>query len=212
MSFCKSKKLIFNNRQKIFRADAMPIFGRKKKPELVQEAKELVERLEKEEKVEKAKVVKPSPQTAVQQPPVSAQPVVSMQPGAPTQPAPVEAAAAEEKQEKPEFAPLFVRLNRYRQILRTMNYLKNTIAMVRSGLAILKEMDKLREENLKLIESSVEKVEKRLLSLDSEFMRPSGYEEEMPELQLQDVGSLEDTLTDLKTQIDQLKAELERMA
>lgn len=116
----------------------------------------------------------------------------------------------EKEPKKPSFAPLFVKLTRYKQILNAMNYLKTTMVMIRNTFSILNELERLKAENLKMIQSAMEKVEKRLLTLDSEFMRPSGFTEELPELH--DVESLEATIADLKSQIDQLKTELERMA
>lgn len=114
------------------------------------------------------------------------------------------------KPERPEFAPLFVRLNRYKQILHEMNYLKTTMGMVKNSLSILNELDRLRKDNLKIIQEAVGKVEKRLLTLDSEFMRPSGFTERVPEIR--DVESLEVTMADLRREIDRLKGELEQIA
>jgi len=116
----------------------------------------------------------------------------------------------EEVREKSSFAPLFVKLDRYRQILNTMNYLKNTMNMIKNTLSILNELEKIKSENLKLIEDTIEKADKKILTLDSEFMRPSGFIEDMPELS--DVESLEATLVDLREQVNQLKSELRSMA
>jgi len=91
-----------------------------------------------------------------------------------------------------------------------MNYLKNTMNMVKNTFSILNELEKIRMENLKLIQDTVEKADKKILTLDSEFMRPSGFIEDMPELT--DVESLEATLVDLREQVGQLKSELKNMA
>jgi hypothetical protein len=119
---------------------------------------------------------------------------------------------AQEKEQSPSFAPLFVKLTRYKQILSTLNYLKMSINLIKNQLAILSELDKLREENIKLLDSTTKRVGERLSTLDSEFMRPSGFMEEIPEMQMQDVESLESTLTDLKSQIEHLKSEVETIA
>jgi len=93
-----------------------------------------------------------------------------------------------------------------------MNYLKMSINLIKNQLSILSELDRLREENLKLLHSAVNRVNNRLMKLDSEFMRPSGFMEEMPELQMQDAESLESTIADLKGQIEHLKSEVETIA
>lgn len=113
-------------------------------------------------------------------------------------------------EEKASFAPLFVKLDRYRQILSTMNYLKNTMNMVKNTFSILNELEKIRMENLKLIQETIEKADKKILTLDSEFMRPSGFTDEIPEFA--DAESLEATLVDLRNQVGQLKSELKNMA
>ena len=124
----------------------------------------------------------------------------------PTEPQPTEPELEEEQ--RPSFAPLFVKIDRYRQILNTMNYLKNTMMLVKNNFAILSELERLREENLRLIESTLERMEKKVVSLDSQFMRPSGFVEE----DVQDVGALDATVADLSGQIEDLKAQLQSIA
>lgn len=115
----------------------------------------------------------------------------------------------ETKEEKPTFAPLFVKLDRYKQILTTMNYVKTALVMVKNSLSILDELDKIRSENLSVVRDALDKVEKSMLTLDSEFLRPSGFHEETS--QLNEVASLSVTIDDLKGQIEQLKSELGSM-
>lgn len=160
----------------------MALFGLKKKKG-VKEAKDVIKELDKEEKL----LEKRMPEAEAMTPPPKA-----------------------EKKQKPEFAPLFVRINKYKQILHTMNYMKTTINAVKSSISILKELDKLRDENLRMVEGAVNTVEQRMLTLDSSFMRPSGFVEQVP--QLQDVESFGVTLEDLRSQINQLKSQIESLA
>jgi len=194
----------------------MPLFGRKRKEE-IQEVKEAVQlpTLEKimgqvqipPEQKPVEKLVQKMPEVSIPKVPEH-----NMFERAPVRveriPARVEE-VKEEVKERSSFAPLFVKLDRYRQILNTMNYLKNTMNMVKNTFSILNELEKIRMENLKLIQETIEKADKKILTLDSEFMRPSGFIEEMPELT--DVESLEATLVDLREQVGQLKSELKNM-
>jgi hypothetical protein len=162
----------------------MALFGLKKSRE-VKEAREIIKELEKEEReTEKVSIKEEAPVP--------------------------EAKPEAEQKVASEFAPLFVRIDKYKQILQTMNYLKTTMNAVKSSLSILKELDTLRQENLKMVEDAVVKVEDRLAGLDSNFMRPSGFSEEVPELR--HVENVEITLDDLKGQINQLKAQIEGFA
>jgi hypothetical protein len=115
------------------------------------------------------------------------------------------------KQERPAFAPLFIKLDRYKQILNSITELKTTLVLVKNSFSVLNELEKLKNENLKMIEKAMERVDKRISALDSEFLRPSGYHEELPE-ELYGIESLEATLVDLRGQVDQLKTELRNLA
>ena len=81
--------------------------------------------------------------------------------------------------------------------------------MLKNSLQILSELEKLREDNLKLISENVKNLERRIAKLDSDFLRPSGFHEQLQEIQ--DIQSIEGTIIDLKTQIERLRAELERI-
>ncbi len=116
----------------------------------------------------------------------------------------------EAKESKPTFAPLFIKLERYKQILEIMEYLKNTMGMIRNNFAVLAELEKLRADNLKMIQMTVEKVEKKLKELDSEFLRPEGFEEKTEEYR--DITELQTTLSNLDKKIKDLQSELEKYA
>ena len=124
-------------------------------------------------------------------------------------PKPLEEQEMKEEQ-KSSFAPLFVKIDRYRQILSTMNYLKNSIMLIKNNFAILNELENLRAENVKLLQETLERLDKKISSLDTQFLRPSGFMEDMEEAQ--DAGALEATLSDLSGQIEEMKAQLQSLA
>jgi hypothetical protein len=123
-----------------------------------------------------------------------------------------------EEGEKPSFAPLFIKIDRYRQILSAVGHLKTTMIMIKNSLITLSELDKARDETFKLVQDAIEKLEGRLNSLDQELVRPSGFHDkttpydatEKP--QYQDVETIEATIADLKGQIEQLKTELDSVS
>jgi len=119
--------------------------------------------------------------------------------------------APEEKmqpQEKPTFAPLFVKIDRYKNILKSMSELKTTLSLMRNSFAVLDQMEQLKVENMKLISNALDKVEKKLIALDAEFLRPSGFHDEMNEQY--ETESLQGVVSDLQSQIQQLKNEMQR--
>ena len=115
------------------------------------------------------------------------------------------------KEERPVFAPLFVKIDRYRNILTALGQLRTSVVMVRNSFSTLNELEKARFETLKLIEDAIEKVDKKLASLDTELLRPAGYHTELTN-EYQDVETVQATVADLKGQIAQLKDELGSMA
>ncbi len=114
-------------------------------------------------------------------------------------------------EEKPEFAPLFVKINRYSSVLNLLNDLKATVMMVKNTIVVQKEIERLAEENRKLIEDGVNKIDDRLMRLDSEFMRPKGFKEQF-NLPGEAKPGLESVVDELKSQVDDLKSELENIS
>ena len=166
------------------------IFFRKKKEEDVQEIKSLVEGrgFAEEPKIEEPKeAILPVPMVEQLAPKVLEEP------------------------KRPTFAPLFVKIDKYRSVLNSINDLKTTVMMIKNALGMQKQIEGLRDENRKLLELAINKIDKRILALDSEFLRPQGYEEEFPPPAYETSG-LEGVVDDLKKQIEGLKSELQTIS
>lgn len=73
---------------------------------------------------------------------------------------------------------------------------------------LYKELERTRDENVNLIQSGINKIDKKLLALDAEFLRPRGYIEQLP-THIHESEGLEGAVDNLKSQIDDLKSELE---
>jgi hypothetical protein len=117
--------------------------------------------------------------------------------------------------ERPAFAPIFIKLDKYRSILNSINELKRAMITIRNILGFLTEMEKLRGDALKMIRESVAKVDKRLTALDAEFLRPTGFREEYPREEMYRVeaepGALGGLIADLRSRVERLRADLESM-
>ncbi len=114
--------------------------------------------------------------------------------------------------EKPTVAPLFVKMDRYRQILTTIGNLKTSLMIVKNSLATLKQIEKVRDDTFGIVDDVIEKMDDKLIDLDNNLLRPAGFhdsEESSPEKQ--DIRSIEATVADLQGQIEQLKSELGKM-
>ena len=67
-------------------------------------------------------------------------------------------------QEPTVSAPLFVKIEKYRNILNNLNDLKATVLMLKNALIVQKEIERTRDENINLIQSGINKIDKKLLS------------------------------------------------
>jgi len=109
------------------------------------------------------------------------------------------------------FAPLFVKIDRYRSLLDTIKDIKTMIIMMKNALGVQKQIEGMRNENRKFLETAIDKIDKKILLLDSDFLRPRGYEEEFTP-PIHKTESLEGVVEDLKKQIEGLKSELKTIS
>jgi small-conductance mechanosensitive channel len=114
------------------------------------------------------------------------------------------------RESRKEFPPLFVKLERYEEILNTLNEVKNTLNSLKNSFFILNESERIRTETIELIKESIDKVERRVVALDEVLLKPPGYEE-MPQTEEFKTDEMRDVLSTLRLQIDQLKQELESL-
>lgn len=112
---------------------------------------------------------------------------------------------------QPTAAPLFVKIDRYRNLVTSLGAIKSGIGLLRTSLATLNELDKAKQQNMSVIQGTVEKIEKRIQTLDRELVRPSGFSAPSSPEDYQDVHSVGATVADLRGQIQQLRSELEQM-
>jgi len=104
--------------------------------------------------------------------------------------------------------PLFIKLEKYEEILNTMTEMKNILNSLKNSFFILNENDKIRSETIEIIKEGIERMEQRTAALDSVLLKPPGYEE-MPAGEEEKTDEMRDVLSTLRLQIDQLKQELE---
>ena len=171
----------------------MPLFGNKKKKEMADEIREAVV---KEEEYPGTEII---PITRTPHPP---------------QPRPIQ--KIPEETSGP--APVFMKLERYKDVLREFEVIKAAIDNLRNSFSALLEMERMRSDNMELMKEAIDGVEKGLLSLDRVFVRPEGLDVPRHELK---AGTRKDkprskgmdtTISDLKSQIDELKEKLKEVA
>jgi valyl-tRNA synthetase len=100
--------------------------------------------------------------------------------------------------------PLFVKLEKYEEILRSIDELKEVLSLIKGSFSLFEESEKIKIETIKTIEKNIDKIEEKISSIDSTLARPSYEKEEKPKL-----VEAKDSLSELKLQIEKLKREMQ---
>ena len=143
-------------------------------------------------------------------PPVDVQ---SISANIPVGPLPTDVKKLGQIEDMPEdLTPVFVKISKYRDILNSVNYVRMGFNLIKNQIAILSKLQKLQRQNMELLYTALEKVSTQLTKLDSDFTKPVDFMKEVSEMKLDDVKGLEKTIGDLKSQIEQLRGDVEAMA
>ena len=111
----------------------------------------------------------------------------------------------ETKKEKEEYSiPLFVKIERYEEILSVLDELKILIRDVSNAISMLNEIEKMRSENLEVIQRSFEKLREKIEYFDSKFKKPRIMKESISK---EEISSIEENLNKLKSELEKMKLE-----
>ncbi len=109
-------------------------------------------------------------------------------------------------------APVFIKVSKYKDIVNNVNYLKMGFNLMRNQMAILSKLENLQKENMKLMYSVIEKINKKIEKLDSDFSRPIDFMKEVSDMKMDEIEDMGHAMKDLKLQISKLKNEVEAMS
>ena len=107
-------------------------------------------------------------------------------------------------------APLFVKVEKYKEMLRSIREMLAFVSGVKQLFAVLNEIEAVRVDAINIMRATVQRLEKNMIQIDSELLRPKGFEfeEKVPESELYHI---EDSLNDLQKQLGTLKKDLEEL-
>ena len=108
-----------------------------------------------------------------------------------------------------DFAPLFVKVDKYKETLTTIQEMKIFVSGIKQLFTILHELETVRTDAVKIMRATIQRLERNLLEMDTELLRPKGFE--LSELRHEDleVHNIEDSLGDLQKQLASLRKELQ---
>lgn len=110
-------------------------------------------------------------------------------------------------EEEEEFAPLFVRIGKYRQILQNIEEVKNSLQDLRDLFALMNEVDQTKREGMKELRQGISQLADALISMDEKFIRPAGSEETLEEPK----SEVSITVENLRDQLEDVRSELNRI-
>lgn len=111
--------------------------------------------------------------------------------------------------ERPRFAPLFVKIDRYQEVLGTIDELKATLLGVRDLLNLMQQLDKIRLEAEALMQKNIQEIVVGISNMDKEFVRPKGVEMEEHAMPKFESGKVENYVGELQRELDNLRSQLQ---
>jgi len=127
-----------------------------------------------------------------------------------TEPLPHEVVDLEKMiEETPKIAPIFVRVDKYKEILSHLQELKTTIKNLEGALAVRKAVHKINAESDEVIEKALQKFAESTSLFGREFVTPRGAENFAKVSEKEDV--VDDTISQISDEITKLKQELEKI-
>lgn len=116
-----------------------------------------------------------------------------------------------EKEVPEESAPLFVKVEKYEEILRNVREMMAFVSGIKQLFAILNEIESVRSDAIKIMRATVQRLEKDMIQIDSELLRPKGVEVGEKEPGEAELYHIEDSLSDLQKQLATLRRDLQEL-
>jgi len=110
-----------------------------------------------------------------------------------------------EKQES--VAPIFVKVEKYKEVLEELQEIKSYIGTIKQLFLMMSELEATRSDAMNIMKASVQRLEKAISEVDTELLRPVGYEA-FPHGEIE-IRHIEDSLINLQRQLSTLRQELD---
>lgn len=107
-------------------------------------------------------------------------------------------------------APLFVKIEKYYDILKDVQEMKTFLSGTKHLYQILEEVENVRNDTLKIMRATIQRLEKSVVEMDSGLLRPMEGQYPTPQ-EAPEVRHIEGSLNELQSQLDVLKKELQSM-
>ncbi len=123
--------------------------------------------------------------------------------------APVFSAPSHAEEPKTFSAPLFVKVDKYREILSSVQEMKIFVSSTRQLFNVLHELETVRSDAISIMKATIQRLEKSVIEIDSGLLRPRGVSEIAHGNA--ETQHLENSLTELQAQLAGLRKELQEL-
>ena len=106
---------------------------------------------------------------------------------------------------------LFVKVDKYREVLTTLQELKLFVSGVKHLFGIMHEIEAVRTDAMNIMRATVDRLEKSIIEIDSELLRPRGVTLTDYDRTGSEITHVEQSLTDLQNQLSDLRRQLQGM-
>lgn len=111
--------------------------------------------------------------------------------------------------ESVRLAPLFIKIDRYKEVLEKLNGLKLTLNNLDMIIKLKRDVEKVKIESDKLFEEAVEKFGHTVMEFDREFKKPEAIEPFIKKAQDQQV---DEYVNQLQSELDKLEEHLKSIS
>ncbi|MFH1631185.1 MAG: hypothetical protein ABIA21_03110 [Candidatus Aenigmatarchaeota archaeon] len=111
------------------------------------------------------------------------------------------------KREMMGVAPMFIKVEKYKEIIDALQEIKNFSNGIKQLFVALTEIESIRNDAMKMLRVSVQRMEKATVDIDQELLKPIGVDI-YPHGEAER-GYLESSMVELQEQIAKLRSELQ---
>lgn len=115
------------------------------------------------------------------------------------------------QEEEQRDAPLFVKVDKYKDLIDLIREMKEFASGLKQTFAVINEAEALRNDALKIMRTTVQRLDKALNEMDTELVRPRGIDLDRTYSGGTEMRYIESSLTDLQRQLSVLRKDLQEL-
>ena len=114
--------------------------------------------------------------------------------------------------ERSEGAPLFVKVEKYHELITTIHELKLFLASTKQIFTLVNEIESVRTDAHNVLRATLQRLERSVTEMDAGLLRPKGLDTHYESHESSDVNHIETSLNDLHKQLMELKREFQTLS